>query len=54
MPQTAETLRKQLAGSPLAAQRIVPVEADLVERPGPRLVEGLELVAAQLHPEAPK
>lgn len=52
MPETADTLRKSLAGSPLAAHRIVAVEADRVERPGPRLVEGLEAVAALLHPEA--
>lgn len=52
MPETAETLRRSLAGSPITAGRIVPVEADLVERPGPRLVAGLEQVAALLHPDA--
>lgn len=52
MPETAETLRASLAKSPIPAERITPVEADLVERPGPRLVDGLERVAAILHPDA--
>lgn len=54
MPETAETLRGLLAGSPIPAERIIPMEADLVERPGPRLVVGLERMAAVLHPEAPR
>lgn len=52
MPETAETLRGLLAGSPIPPERIIPMEADLVERPGPRLVIGLEKTAAILHPEA--
>ena len=52
MPETAERLRELLEGGPLESRRIVPVDADLVERPGPRLVEGLERVAAILHPDA--
>lgn len=34
------------------AGRVVPVDADLVERPGPRVVGGLRLLAEALHPEA--
>lgn len=52
MPETAAALGRSLAGSPISGDRIVPVEADLVERPGPRLVDGLERVAAILHPDA--
>jgi len=36
----------------IAAGRVVPIEADLVGRPGPRVVEGLRLLARALHPEA--
>lgn len=36
----------------VAAGRVVPVNADLVERPGPRVVQGLRLLAAALHPDA--
>lgn len=36
----------------VAAGRVVPVDADLVERPGPRVVGGLRLLAEALHPEA--
>ena len=52
MPETAETLRGLLDGSPIDAKRVIPVDGDLVERPGPRLVVGLENVAALLHPDA--
>jgi iron complex transport system substrate-binding protein len=31
---------------------VVPVDADLTERPGPRIVEGLMLIARALHPES--
>lgn len=40
------------AVSAVAAGRVVPVDADLVERPGPRVVEGLRLLAEALHPDA--
>ena len=36
----------------IAAGRVIPVDADLVSRPGPRVVEGLRLLARALHPEA--
>ena len=32
--------------------RVVPIESDLAERPGPRIVLGLRLIAEALHPEA--
>jgi iron complex transport system substrate-binding protein len=31
--------------------RVYPVDNDLIGRPGPRIVEGLELVARCIHPE---
>jgi iron complex transport system substrate-binding protein len=36
----------------VVAGRVVPLDADLVERPGPRIVQGLRLIAQALHPEA--
>jgi iron complex transport system substrate-binding protein len=36
----------------VADGRVVPIESDLAERPGPRIVEGLLLIAEALHPEA--
>jgi iron complex transport system substrate-binding protein len=36
----------------IAAGRVLPVDADLVSRPGPRVVDGLRLLARALHPEA--
>jgi iron complex transport system substrate-binding protein len=36
----------------IATGRVIPVEADLVSRPGPRVVEGLRLLARVLHPES--
>jgi len=36
----------------IAAGRVTPVDADLVSRPGPRVVDGLRLLARALHPEA--
>jgi iron complex transport system substrate-binding protein len=38
--------------SAVASGRVVPVDADLTERPGPRIVQGLRLIAEALHPEA--
>ncbi len=40
------------AVSAVAQGRIVPIESDLAERPGPRIVQGLRLIAEALHPEA--
>jgi iron complex transport system substrate-binding protein len=34
------------------AGRVVPIESDLAERPGPRIVQGLREIAEALHPEA--
>jgi iron complex transport system substrate-binding protein len=36
----------------VAAGRVVPIDSDLAERPGPRIVLGLRLIAEALHPEA--
>jgi ABC-type Fe3+-hydroxamate transport system substrate-binding protein len=36
----------------VASGRVVPIDADLTERPGPRIVQGLRLIAEALHPEA--
>jgi iron complex transport system substrate-binding protein len=38
--------------SAVAQGRVVPIDADLAERPGPRIVQGLRLIAEALHPEA--
>jgi iron complex transport system substrate-binding protein len=32
-------------------ERIYPVDGDLVNRPGPRIVQGLEKIAEIIHPE---
>ncbi len=34
------------------AGRVIPIESDLAERPGPRIVQGLRQIAEALHPEA--
>ncbi|HEY2571335.1 MAG TPA: cobalamin-binding protein [Solirubrobacteraceae bacterium] len=48
--QEATTFARELAG--LGAQRIVAVDASAYfSRPGPRLIDGLELLAQILHPE---
>ncbi|MHB8993496.1 MAG: ABC transporter substrate-binding protein, partial [Chloroflexota bacterium] len=31
--------------------RVFPIDADLTNRPGPRVVDGLELMVGKLHPE---
>jgi iron complex transport system substrate-binding protein len=36
----------------IAAGRVIPIDADLVSRPGPRVVDGLRLLARALHPES--
>jgi iron complex transport system substrate-binding protein len=38
--------------SAVAAGRVVAIDSSLAERPGPRIVEGLRLIAEALHPEA--
>ncbi len=40
------------AVSAVGSGRVVPIEADLVNRPGPRVVDGLHALAEALHPEA--
>jgi len=50
----AEDLRRDFAATPaVRADRIVKVNADWVDRPGPRIVGGLEQLARGLHPESP-
>lgn len=47
-------LRRDFAVTPaIRTSRIVKVNADWVDRPGPRIVEGLEQLAQGLHPESP-
>jgi iron complex transport system substrate-binding protein len=36
----------------VAQGRVIPIESDLAERPGPRIVQGLRIIAEALHPEA--
>jgi iron complex transport system substrate-binding protein len=36
----------------VAAGRVVLIDSDLVSRPGPRIVDGLRLLAEALHPDA--
>lgn len=36
----------------VARGRVAPIDSDLAERPGPRIVQGLRLIAEALHPEA--
>lgn len=48
-PDGEARLRTMLPGMKAAIHRLDP---DLLERPGPRLAEGLELLARLLHPEA--
>jgi iron complex transport system substrate-binding protein len=46
-------LRRDFAATPaIRSNRIVWVTPDLVDRPGPRIVEGLEQLAKGLHPRA--
>jgi len=45
-------LRREFATTPAVRQnRLVRINPDLVDRPGPRIVEGLEQLARALHPE---
>lgn len=49
-----DELRRLFRNTPaVRAARVVTVSADLVDRPGPRIVDGLEQVAQALHPESP-
>lgn len=54
LPQSPELVRKRTGWSQIRAVRtgrIYPVLSDRVTRPGPRLVDGLEEIAKQLHPD---
>ncbi|MGH9850381.1 MAG: ABC transporter substrate-binding protein, partial [Blastocatellia bacterium] len=47
-------LRRDFPTTPaIRSNRIVWVNPDLVDRPGPRIVEGLERLAEGLHPQKP-
>jgi len=47
-------LRRDFATTPaIRSNRIVWINPDLVDRPGPRIVEGLERLAEGLHPQKP-
>jgi len=49
---SVEALRRDFAATPAVRQgRIALVDPNLIDRPGPRIVEGLESVARALHPE---
>jgi iron complex transport system substrate-binding protein len=53
-PQTPELVARRPGWSHLLAVRrgtIFPIDSDLISRPGPRIVEGLELLARLLHPD---
>jgi iron complex transport system substrate-binding protein len=47
--QVAEALKRSPA---FVARRVYEINGDLLSRPGPRLVDGLESMARDLHPEA--
>lgn len=52
--QTPELVARRPGWSHLRAVRrgtIFPIDSDLISRPGPRIVEGLELLARLLHPD---
>lgn len=53
-PQTPELVASRSGWSRLRAVRrgaIFPIDSDLISRPGPRIVEGLERLARLLHPD---
>ena len=53
-PQTPQTMARRPGWRLLRAVRegsIYPIEGELLSRPGPRIVEGLELLARHLHPD---
>ena len=48
-PEVASALRNSPA---VKNGRVYVIDGDLLTRPGPRLVDGLEQIARALHPEA--
>ncbi len=52
VPGGAVALKKILGTSAARADSVLEVDADRLERPGPRLAEGLDLIARRLHPDA--
>ncbi len=50
---TGEGAIRRTLGPVAATIPVVAMEADLVERPGPRLADGFSRLAAALHPETP-
>ena len=53
-PQTPEMVARRPGWNLLRAVHrgtVYPINAELISRPGPRIVEGLELLAKHLHPE---
>jgi iron complex transport system substrate-binding protein len=53
-PQTPEMVAARPGWGRITAIRkeaVIPVNGDLTTRPGPRIVDGLELIAKTLHPE---
>jgi len=54
MPQTPEMVKARPGWGQITAVRtgrVYPLSSSLLERPGPRLIEGLEQLAKLLHPE---
>jgi iron complex transport system substrate-binding protein len=54
VPTTVESLKKRAGWTNITAvqeDRVYAVDTDLLDLPGPRLLDGLETVAALLHPE---
>ncbi len=52
--ETLETVKARVGWSDIAAVRegrVHPVDADLISRPGPRVIEGLESLAKVIYPE---
>jgi len=53
--ETPESVRARPGWQAVSAvrnNRVVPINPDLVNRPGPRVVDGFEAIARALHPEA--
>ncbi len=53
--ETPESVRARPGWDSISAvknNRIVPINPDLVNRPGPRIVDGFEAIARAIHPEA--
>ena len=53
--ETPESVRARPGWQSVSAvrnNRVVPINPDLVNRPGPRIVDGFEAIARALHPEA--